>query len=1283
MRLPPRSWSNVLARLGLRLKASPSRQPRRVLHAEALEPRQMLAITAAFASGQLEVFGDSGNNSISVGYQLDGSTPYASVNGMLVGASGGWANGFYDALEADDVTDLRVYAYEGNDEVNLSGVVRWAYTSMGAGNIRVDGHEGNDTLYGSGYSGSGGGSGFDDALFGGDGNDSLYGRDDADWLEGGAGSDYISGDDGDDTIYGNADSDLLIGGAGNDTLYGNGGNDTIDGGDGYDFGYGGDGSDDLHGGNDPDYLVGEGGNDYCYGDADYDQMFGGLGDDYIEGGDGNDWLYGDEGLAGNTGGNDVIYGQDGEDHVYGEGGDDGCYGDSSDDDADANYGGAGNDFFDLGLYDTFEDDPGYSFYLGTLTINGTLGADTLSITHASGNIKLNGTTIASAASVTAIIVYGGDANDVISFGSLPSGIAALTAYGGDGNDQIGTTSGNAPAHLYGGAGNDALTGNGTGSELNGEDGSDSLNGSGEDHLDGGAGNDRFFLATASNADTSGDDLYYLYNLESALIADSNGLNDVYSSILDGSNEFTYELEDDELTLVGITGVQLVLSTVEIDSTVYLAVNNFAILPANLVATISITGTSGADYIDLSALDPEDIDLLSTTITTLGGDDIVFGSFADDEITGGDGDDLIYGGDSDDELNGGDGNDVLIGDLGHDKLSGGAGADSLTGGGGDDDLYGGAGNDVLHSDSGYDWLFGEEDDDQIFVQSIDDRFHDDQGVNTIHTPDGNTGICSYSGYADDDGTLACLPNSEPEEQDTFVVVLDVYQSSDCDCDVVPPPPPTPRFVLAEEDKAWLDDQRSEWLPNMLNPTVPSSAYSYNTFLGYIENAELALDRVHARQEELEAIVQDSNATKQDFLDQLKSVLYAYDAYLYEYQEVLLVEAQFADAQWLFDAADQALVMRANNLPATINGLEEYSTQEQLDAILANIQQFSNVMQDQLDSYDFTVGALQGVRDTAFVAVVGLGAVAILPGAVSFALGAGVLSLGAGISASNRVSQDQETGEVLLGTFTDVTGINQLSLGIYGVDAGTGDPVALEPEARGYAFGTGISQLLLNLVVPGAQGGSTQLTLPMPRAVGGGFLPNFGGTGVMRPVGWTFQGVPIAAMPTSVIATSVTVGSTNVMVLMRKLSRDAEDTENLSTTPGARTSHDVGVSEGRNYVQENLNLQQTDFVNPFEDWGAYGQGFDDIMVDANGDYWICEWKGGSAGLADGQMESGWVTRNIQRLLDDAPWNPWGARLRDALANSNPNSPRLRGIAVKTECANGEVGDTLELGRWQYSP
>lgn len=66
-----------------------------------------------------------------------------------------------------------------------------------------------------------------------------------------------------------------------------------------------------------------------------------------------------------------------------------------------------------------------------------------------------------------------------------------------------------------------------------------------------------------------------------------------------------------------------------------------------------------------------------TLAGGGGDDLLFGSDADDRLAGGRGEDVLYGFGGDDRLAGGRGDDLLAGGSGSNTLSGGAGLDTAS------------------------------------------------------------------------------------------------------------------------------------------------------------------------------------------------------------------------------------------------------------------------------------------------------------------------------------------------------------------------------------------------------------------------------------------------------------------------------------------------------------------------------------------------------------------------------------------------------------------------------
>jgi hypothetical protein len=173
-----------------------------------------------------------------------------------------------------------------------------------------------------------------------------------------------------------------------------------------------------------------------------------------------------------------------------------------------------------------------------------------------------------------------------------------------------------------------------------------------------------------------------------------------------------------------TSATLTLSTAEILSVDSLLVNGLAFSATSSLAALAITGTSGNDTIDLRDVNAGESDFESTVVSMLGGNDTVYGSFADDEISGGDGNDLLYGY---------------------------GGSDLLSGGAGNDALYGGDDADELHAGAGTDALYGDD----IWLDDANDTFSDSTGVNLIHYPDTYMAWSPCTGLTSGSGTESGL------------------------------------------------------------------------------------------------------------------------------------------------------------------------------------------------------------------------------------------------------------------------------------------------------------------------------------------------------------------------------------------------------------------------------------------------------------------------------------------------------------------------------------------------
>ena len=328
------------------------------------------------------LYGGSGNDF------LDGGTGIDILNG-------GPGN---DTLIVDSAGDtINENRNEGTDAVYASVTYTMAENVEGmvlqqaGGAIDGFGSDGNDTIFGNGFTNFLWGGGGNDALLGGGGNDVLNGGAEVDGMAGGLGDDtYVIDNafdqiqenpgEGADTVYAGASFALfenleglvLLEGAGAINGTGSEGNDTI---------FGNSSANTLNGRGGSDALIGGGGNDVLVGGSGVDGMAGGLGDDIYgvdsaldqiqeNAGEGADTVYagatftlfdnveglvllesagaidgrgngGDNYLFGNSSAN-TLHGGGANDVLFGGGDDDMLNGDGGN---DRLIGGAGNDFF--------------------------------------------------------------------------------------------------------------------------------------------------------------------------------------------------------------------------------------------------------------------------------------------------------------------------------------------------------------------------------------------------------------------------------------------------------------------------------------------------------------------------------------------------------------------------------------------------------------------------------------------------------------------------------------------------------------------------------------------------------------------------------------------------------------------------------------------------------------------------------------------------------------------------------------------------------------------------
>ncbi len=144
--------------------------------------------------------------------------------------------------------------------------------------------------------------------------------------------------------------------------------------------------------------------------------------------------------------------------------------------------------------------------------------------------------------------------------------------------------------------------------------------------------------------------------------------------------------------------------------------------------------------------------------------------------------------------------------------------------------------------------------------------------------------------------------------------------------------------------------------------------------------------------------------------------------------------------------------------------------------------------------------------------------------------------------------------------------------------------------------------------------------------------------------------------------------------------SDDPNRPTVTPRAKASTEIGITQGRSYAVDTLGLTPLDLPNPLTKADFSDTGYDDIMMDKDGNYVILEYKGGLTGEMDPgtatrppQMSDAWVRDVIRRMRAKGP--EWDFITNDIEARLNNGT--LRGYALHTPVNDaGIVMDTVVI-------
>ena len=328
-------------------------------------------------------------------------------------------------------------------------------------------------------------------------------------------------------------------------------------------------------------------------------------------------------------------------------------------------------------------------------------------------------------------VYGGSGHDILIGGSGNDEL-----FGGDGDDEI-----------QGYAGSDTIEGNDGDDMISGGDGDDTISGdAGADTIEGNTGNDAITGGTEDDAIVGGlgDDnlagnegndvvvgdlgdvaIFPGGFLRMASLVFANGGNDIITGDA-GADLLVGGAGDDELHSGDDDSNDVLIGD---SATVFMGAGEFA--PLDILS--SVVSTDGGD----------------DTLTAVSGNNVLIGGAASDSLTTGAGDDILFGDYGDVQANafipnllssvhfGAGGNDTLIANEGNDFAIGGAADDVILGGANGDDIILGDDGQII-GDS------GEETSYDIYSTGFtegggDDKVLDLDGTNIIIGGDGDDNL----------------------------------------------------------------------------------------------------------------------------------------------------------------------------------------------------------------------------------------------------------------------------------------------------------------------------------------------------------------------------------------------------------------------------------------------------------------------------------------------------------------------------------------------------------------
>jgi hypothetical protein len=192
----------------------------------------------------------------------------------------------------------------------------------------------------------------------------------------------------------------------------------------------------------------------------------------------------------------------------------------------------------------------------------------------------------------------------------------------------------------------------------------------------------------------------------------------------------------------------------------------------------------------------------------------------------------------------------------------------------------------------------------------------------------------------------------------------------------------------------------------------------------------------------------------------------------------------------------LIERVSALPAIIDGAKGSNQQAYLKELSGAVRDTGVAAGKNVEAWEFTYHAVKGVRDTAAIAAVTLGAVIAAPIVLTAAgvsaagitaigvgakiVGAAAIGYGLGSSASARLQAGEGVGTAAVGAVLDVTQISKLGASIFNVDIASGKSLNLSAAERGTMFGQSIVTIGVGVAGSMAKGMPTQPKPPIDKS-----------------------------------------------------------------------------------------------------------------------------------------------------------------------------------------------------------